>query len=179
MRTARDHIFERSAAANEIRNDLRSHLPRTLFLPVDRRDLLELLLAQSGIGDKTKSIARLLAQRSMDTPDGLREPLNSLARHCANVCERAGEVIEELDELLECGFRGREAGVVEKMLEALERSGANARAAASECTERLFQQEEHLKPVSVVLWHQLIRWLEELADQAVEVGECVRLLIAR
>ena len=179
VRTSRDRIFEHTAAADGMKNELRGHLPRSLFLPVDRRDLLEVLLAQSRISDKTKDIARLVGQRPMEAPERLRQPLASLAQRCSDVCEKAAGVIEELDELLECGFRGREATIVETMLADLEQNGTQTHAVASECSDRLFEQEDEMKPVSVVLWYQLIRWLDELSDQAVEVGECVRLLIAR
>jgi len=38
---AKDRIFEREAEADQIKNELRLHLPKSLFMPVDRRDLLE------------------------------------------------------------------------------------------------------------------------------------------
>jgi len=39
----KNRIFEREAAADEIKHQLRLHLPKSLFMPVDRRDLLEVL----------------------------------------------------------------------------------------------------------------------------------------
>ena len=38
---AKERIFELEERADEIKNQLRAHLPRSLLLPVDRRDLLE------------------------------------------------------------------------------------------------------------------------------------------
>ena len=39
----KDRIFENEARADEIKHELRLHLPKSLFMPVDRRDLLEIL----------------------------------------------------------------------------------------------------------------------------------------
>jgi uncharacterized protein Yka (UPF0111/DUF47 family) len=36
-----------------------------------------------------------------------------------------------------------------------------------------------LKPVSVMMWYQLIQWVGDLADYAEKVGDRLRLLIAR
>ena len=36
-------IFEKEQAADEIKNQLRGQLPKSLLMPVDRRDLLEVL----------------------------------------------------------------------------------------------------------------------------------------
>ncbi|MCB1871680.1 MAG: DUF47 family protein, partial [Gammaproteobacteria bacterium] len=45
----KDKIFEKEEAADELKNTLRHHLPKSIFMPVDRRDLLELLDMQDSI----------------------------------------------------------------------------------------------------------------------------------
>jgi uncharacterized protein Yka (UPF0111/DUF47 family) len=44
---------------------------------------------------------------------------------------------------------------------------------------RLFLHEDEIKPVSVMMWYQLIQWVGDLADYAEKVGDRLRLLIAR
>ena len=39
----RDEIFKLESEADDLKNELRSHLPRTMFLPVDRREVLMIL----------------------------------------------------------------------------------------------------------------------------------------
>lgn len=121
VRKAKDEIFEREAEADRIKNDLRAHLPNSLFMPVDRRDLLEILQGQDSIADTAQDIAGLLIERPMSVPDALKAPLCELAQRCTATCEHAGLVVEQLDELLEVGFRGPEAARVEGMLEELSR----------------------------------------------------------
>ena len=43
----------------------------------------------------------------------------------------------------------------------------------------LFQKEDEIKPVSVMFWYQMIQWIGDLADHSEEVGNRMRLLIAR
>jgi len=42
----------------------------------------------------------------------------------------------------------------------------------------LFDREDELKPVSVMMWYRIIEWIGDLADYAEKVGDHLRLLIA-
>ncbi len=179
VRALKDRIFEVEAEADTIKNELRSHLPKSLFMPVDRRDLLEVLQMQDSIADTAQDIAGLLVERPMELPDFLKDPFLALARRCVDACEQSGKIIEELDELLAMGFRGREATRVEEMVEELNRIEDETDQLGLELTHRLFEHEDELKPVSVMMWYQLIQWVGDLADFAEKVGDRLRLLIAR
>ena len=175
----KDKIFELENDADTIKNELRSNLPKSLFMPVDRRDLLEVLQMQDSIADTAQDVAGLLVERPMGLPEFLQEPLMTLAQRCVDACEHSGKIIEELDELLATGFRGREANRVEEMVEELNRIEDETDQLGLELTRRLFQHEDELKPVSVMMWYQLIQWVGDLADYAEKVGDRLRLLIAR
>ena len=175
----KDKIFDLENDADTIKNELRSNLPKSLFMPVDRRDLLEVLQMQDSIADTAQDVAGLLVERPMGLPEFLKEPLMTLAERCVDACEHSGKIIEELDELLATGFRGREANRVEEMVEELNRIEEETDQLGLELTRRLFQHEDELKPVSVMMWYQLIQWVGDLADYAEKVGDRLRLLIAR
>lgn len=179
LRRIKERIFEREAEADKIKNELRNHLPKSLFMPVDRRDLLDVLQMQDSIADTAQDIAGLLIERPMGFPEFMREPMQTLALRCVDVCEMSAAIIEELDELLAMGFRGHEATRVEEMVEALNRLEDETDELGLELARRLFQHEDEIKPVSVMMWYQLIQWVGDLADYAEKVGDRLRLLIAR
>jgi hypothetical protein len=175
----KERIFERERAADEIKNELRIHLPKSLFMPVDRRDLLEVLQMQDSIADTAQDIAGLLVERPMEVPEPLKEPLLVLTRRCVDTCEYAGKIIEELDELLETGFGGKEAGRVEEMVSELNIIEDETDELGLKLAHILFEHEDSIKPVSVIMWYRLIEWVGDLADYAEKVGDRLRLLIAR
>lgn len=179
VKSAKERIFEKEAEADEIKNELRNRLPKSLFMPVDRRDLLEVLQMQDSIADTAQDIAGLLVERPMEMPEFMQEPMQALALRCVDVCELSAKIIEELDELLAMGFRGREATRVEEMVGELNRLEDETDELGLELARRLFQHEDEIKPVSVMMWYQLIQWVGDLADYAEKVGDRLRLLIAR
>lgn len=174
----KDTIFEHEARADRIKNELRNHLPKSLFMPVDRRDLLEVLQMQDSIADTAQDIAGLLVERPMELPDFLQDPMIALTKRCVDVCQMSANIIEELDELVAMGFRGREASRVEEMVTALNKLEDETDELGIELSRRLFQHEDEIKPVSVMMWYRLIEWVGDLADYAEKVGDRLRLMIA-
>jgi predicted phosphate transport protein (TIGR00153 family) len=175
----KDLIFAKEQEADDLENDLRSKLPKSLFMPVDRRDLLELLDMQDYIADTAQDIAGLMVERDMTVPEGMADQLRVLVRRCVDTCNIATGIIEQLDELLEMGFRGREASKVDDMVRELSAIEDETDVLGMDLARALFAQEDKLSPVTVMFWYQMIQWVGDLADYAEKVGDRMRLLIAR
>jgi len=176
---AKERIFEQEAEADRLKNELRLQLPRSLFMPVDRRDLLELLLLQDHIANRAQDIAGLLIERNMTIPEFMTAPLLALTIRCIETCEHTATVIGELDELLAMGFRGREAEKVDAMLGELNTIEDETDELGIVLARALFEHEDEMNPVSVIMWYRLIEWIGDLADYAEKVGDHLRLLIAK
>jgi predicted phosphate transport protein (TIGR00153 family) len=175
----KNRIFEKEAEADKIKHELRASLPKSLFMPVDRRDLLEVLQLQDTIANTAQDIAGLLIERKMNIPEFLRTPLAELTERCIDTVELSAKVIEELDELLAIGFRGREVDRVDAMLVNLNEVEDETDELGIKLARALFDHESELDPVSVMMWYQIIEWVGDLADYAEKVGDHLRLLIAK
>jgi len=173
----RHEIDELEHEADRIKHEIRSHLPRRLMLAVERRDLLEILDFQDSIADTAQDIAGLVDQRSMTVPPELAEGLTDLVRRVVSACEHANRIIEELDELVETGFAGREAARVEEMITELSHIESDTDQLAERAQRKLFAIEDRLG-VGTVFWYDLINAVARMADFAERVGNRLRLLIA-
>jgi predicted phosphate transport protein (TIGR00153 family) len=172
-------IDDLEGKADRLKNDLRAHLPRRLLLPVDRRDLLEILDLQDSMADTAQDVAGIFLERPMPVPESMRRPLTELVRAVGRTCEQAGSVVDQLDELVELGFRGREVDRVEGMIDDLGNLEGETDRLGVDLTRELFRLEPELPPVTVMLWYHLIDWIGDIADNAEKVGNRLRLLIAR
>ncbi len=178
QRTA-DVIDRLEDDADLVKNELRDHLPRSTFLPVDRRDLLELIHTQDSIADMTQEVGGLLTLKSLRLPDELRDDVLDLVGRVCEACATVLTVGTELTRLAETTIEGARAGHILGLIEELDRSETRADVAGRRLVRRLFSLEDHMSPVDVMLWYQIFYTAGHVADAAESVGNHVRLLIAR
>ncbi len=175
----KDKIFAQEDEADKLKNQLRAQLPKSLFMPVDRRDLLELLQMQDSIADTAQDIAGLMMERNMEVLDEMKEPLLKLVSRCVETCDFAANIISEMDELVEAGFGGNDASRVGDKVDELNRIEDETDELGMALAKTLFANEDKMSPVSVIFWYQLIQWIGDLADYSEKVGDRLRLLIAK
>lgn len=179
---AEKHIVRIStleSEADDLKNELRAHLPKSLFMPVDRRDLLEILDFQDTIADTAQDIAGVFNERAMDVPKQLAEPLRALVDRCVDACDQSDKIINELDELVATGFRGRESDAVSDMVDELNGIESDTDKMGADLARKLFSLEKEMTPVSVILWYDIIKMIGGVADYSEKVGNRLRLLMAR
>lgn len=166
-------------AADTLKRDIRLHMPKGIFLPVSRSDLLELLSAQDRVANKAKDIAGIILGRKMHFPKKIAPQILEFLKRSVMASAQAAKAIRELDELLEAGFRGSEVSVIEKMLRKLDKIENETDDLQREIRRILFAVEKDLAPIDVMFLYKIIEWIGDLADRAQHVGGRLQLLLAR
>lgn len=175
----KDKISQFEKEADLIKRDLRLHLPTGLFLPVSRTDLLELLSAQDRIANKAQDIAGLIVSRKMIIPASLAPVFMPFLDRSLEASKQACKAINELDDLLESGFRGNEVKIVEEMIMTLDKIEHDSDEKLADVRHRIFELEKELPAIEVVFLYKLVQWIGDLADHAQTVGGRLQILIAR
>ena len=175
----RKRIYGLENEADDIKNELREHLPKSIFMPVDRRDLLEILDLQDSIADTAQDIAGMMVVRNMKLPEPVHKPIMELTQRCVDACNQLAKIMEEMDELLETGFRGPEADKVMYMIDELNKIETDTDVQAIAVMRLLFEHEDEIGPVSTIMWDRVIHWIGDLANFAERAGNRHRLLLAR
>ena len=165
--------------ADDMKRELRLHLPNSLFMPFSRSDLLELLNVQDRLANHAKDIAGMVLGRQMGFPDTIAPLYMEFLERNIEASRQANTAIHELDELLETGFSGNEIKLVETMITKL--------AAIEHATDEqqiklrhvLFDLEKTLPPVDVMFLYRIIEWTGNLADDARDIGDRLQVLLAR
>lgn len=165
--------------ADELKKTLRLNLPKGLFMPVERTDLLALLSSQDKIANKAKDIAGLITGRKMDFPESIWDDLKNYLQRSLDASTQAGKAIQQLDELLESGFKGREVKIAEEMVIKLDDIENEADVLQIKIRRRLFELEVNLPAVNVIFMYKVIDWIGDLADLSQQVGSRLELLLAR
>ncbi len=166
-------------SADDLKSDVRTNLPKSLFLPVHRTDLLELLSTQDQLANRAKDVAGLMLGREMEIPESLVVEVRAYFQESLLASNQALKVINELDELLETGFRGREVDLVEGLIEELDALEHQTDVSQISLRAKLFQMEGSLPPVHVMFLYKIIDQIGDLADISQKIGGRLLLLIAR
>jgi len=116
----RSNISKLEGKADKIKKDLRLNLPKNLLMPVHRSDMLDLIGRQDKIANCTKDISGIMMGRKMVIPEAMAEIILEYAETAVATSAQALKAINEMDELLSTGFRGRELVLVEGLIEELD-----------------------------------------------------------
>ena len=112
------------------------------------------------------------------TDADLEEDIDEFAVECVDACRQARQVVRELDELLDTGFRGRETDRVRTMVREIDVTERRCDEIEAAIRARLYSLEAGLSPVDVVFMYRVIEWIGDLANHAERVGHRLDQLLA-
>ncbi len=165
--------------ADDLKRELRLNLPRSLFMPVARTDVLEMLSVQDRIANKARDISGLMLGRRMVIPEPLQELYLSFVDRCLEAVAQAHKTVNELDELFETGFSGSEIDLVMGMIKKLDEIENDSDSLQVRIRAELLEVEKDLPPIDVMFLYKIIDRTGDLGDLAQRVGSRLHLMIAR
>jgi predicted phosphate transport protein (TIGR00153 family) len=163
--------------ADLTKNDIRNHLPKSIFLPIDRAHFLEILSIQDSIADKAEDIGILLTLRPLESFDRFHTDLVELFRKNELVFINAKQIIEEIDELLESSFGGIEAEKVKAMVEQTAYKEHDADVMKQVFMKRLFTNGDQLSVPVFYLWMRLIEEVGALSHLSERLANRIRMIL--
>lgn len=175
----RNHIARLEHEADDLKKELRLHLPKGLLMPVARGDILEMLTIQDHIANRAKDIAGIVFGRKMQFPSQVHQLYIKFLNRCLDASTQAYKVIHQLDNLLETGFKGQEVSTVEEMIYQLDAIENDTDAMQVAIRYELFQIEKQLNAVDVMFLYKIFDWTGDLADRAQRVGGQLQVMLAK
>jgi len=174
----REEIERLEHEADDLKKEIRLNLPKSLFMPVPREDLLELLLVQDKIANRTKDVSGIVLGRKMQIPSACAEQFLEFVDRNIDAAKQARKSVRELDELFTVGFRGAEVDLVEGMIEELDNIETDTDNKQAALRASVFEIEGSLNPVDVIFLYKVIELTGEIADMAERVGRRLELLLS-
>ena len=173
------HIANLENMADELKRDLRINLPKSLFLPVSRTDILTIITLQDWIANKSKDIAGIIIGRHMEFPISIVKIYSAFLNRTLDAVTQAKKAINELHELFESGFHGNEIDIINAMIIELDAIEHDTDQQQIQIRSELFKLEQTLPPVHVMFLYKVMDWTGELADHAHSLGGQLQVLLAR
>ncbi len=164
--------------ADDLKKEVRLHLPKSLFMPVPREDLLELLLVQDKIANRARDVAGIVMGRRIEIPEQIADDYLEFVDRVIDATKQAKKSVHELDELFTSGFRGAEAKLVEGMIEELDRIETDTDERQVGLNRGLFKIEDSMSPIQAIFLYRTIEKTGDIADMAERVGRRLELLLS-
>ena len=178
MAEVRAQIEALENEADDLKKEIRLHMPKSLFMPVPREDLLELLLVQDKIANRTKDVSGVIMGRKMVIPDAISEKFIEFVESNIDAAKQARKSVRELEELFTAGFKGAEVELVSELIEELDAIETHTDGQQTEIRSALFEIEKTLDPIDAMFLYEVIEITGEIADMAERVGRRLELLLS-
>ena len=172
-----EEISSLEHAADEVKHDIQNHLPRGMFLAVDRGKLLEILSVQDSIADKAENLGALLTLKAMASPPEFETQFQAFLKKNMQAFEAARGINRELDELLTTSFGGAEAHRVVDMVQTVAKYEHEADRLQHDLLKSLFANEGKLSHGEFYLWTRIFRQVSELSNLSERLANRVRTLL--
>ena len=148
-------------------------------MPVERGDLLELVTQLDKLANYAKDISGRVIGRKLHVPEQIQTEFLAYVRRSLDSSDQARRVIDEMDQLLETGFRGREVNFVNDMINELDKIEDDTDHMQIVLRRTLLDLEASYNPIDMMFLYKIIEWVGVLADQAQRVGSRIELMLAR
>lgn len=174
-----DTICRFEKLADEQKKQIRLHMPRSFFMAIPRNDLLLMVALQDEIANTVQDIAGLMLGRELQFPQEVAEKITGFVGGAVAVIQETQLIINELDELLESGFGGKEIDLIEKLIHKVEGLEGDNDTLQIRIRAKLRSVEKDLFPVDVMFMYKVIELIGHLADAAKKAGDHIHIVVAR
>ena len=164
--------------ADQIKGNLRAHLPGFIFLPVKRGDFLMLLREEDSILDYAEDVANLMVMRHTPVPKDIRQDFLKHAKKVVETAEAFEKAVMNIKDLLETSFGKREREQTKKMIHHVHRKEWEADQIEAELSKKLFNYEG-LDPISIIHLLKIVDRMDQIANHAENAGDWLRAMLAK
>ena len=147
-------------------------------MPINRRDLLEMLDMQDSIADVAQDIVILLNIRKMKLPEELSQDVIQFVKKSQDVCYLARGLTQEFGDVIESGFGRHEIKKLLEMIDNVSIAETEADNLEDALVRRLYEVEEKMNYVDAVFWYKIFELIGDIADFSKKTGNRLRLMIA-
>lgn len=169
-----EKISKQEHLADLTKNDIRNHLPKGLFLAIDRGSLLEILSLQDKIADKAEDIAVLTTLKTLPVIESFWEPFIDFLHQNIATVDAAHQIIKELHTLLESSFGGIEAEKVRAMVDQVAFQEHQADLLQRDLLRKFFALDSGLTLSTFHLWQRIFESTASLSNTAESLAHRLR-----
>jgi predicted phosphate transport protein (TIGR00153 family) len=178
-----DEIYQRISKieheADEIKAEIRDGLPKSVFLPVDRGDMLKHIKQQDLVADCAEDVGVLLTIRRTRIHPGLKPQLLLFIDKVIETSEQLERLAEAFQALVKASFGGPEVDKVLELIRDVDRKEWESDQLQIALAKEMFRIEKELDPVTIEMYLRVFKALGDIANHAQSAADNLRMMISR
>lgn len=165
--------------ADQIKSNVRNHLPGFVRMPVDKSLFLQTLSEQDRILDAAEDAAIWMSMKPFAGTDDIRAGLRSLLAKVIETGMAYQEAVENMKDVLETGFVSRERTEEKELIHRVHELEHETDVIGRELSRNLFNSEKDVGAIGVYHLLKLANMIGNIADSAENAGDRLRAMMAR
>ncbi len=165
--------------ADIIKSNLRNHLPKTLFMPVDKGKFLWALREQDKILDHAENLVKMLDLRHTKIPKELQENFIEHFKQVMNTVKAMEDAVCNIRDLVETSFVKREREQTKQFVYKVHEFEWKADELKYTLTKGIYKLEKKLNPMDTYHLLKIADWVDDIADHSENVADWLRSMIAK
>ena len=166
----REEICRFEGLADELKQDVRSNLPRGLWMSVSRADLLELVRVQDKMANGVKEVSGISLGRQLAFPAAMTSEVADFIDVVVQVSRVVVKIIGATRELSRSAFGTRQTNVILDFVSQVEADERRSDEMQATLRARLREYEAELSAVDAIFLYQLLAAIGDIADNAEKVA---------
>ncbi len=163
--------------ADLTKNDIRNQLPKSIYLPVDRGNLLDILSLQDSIADNAEDVAVLLTLAPLELSPLFREEFIDFLKANIASYDLVHQIIKEMHELLESSFGGNEAEKVKEMVDKVAYKEHEVDLLQRKLLKKFFSADPQLSQTAFHLWQKIFEAVGAISNISEKLANRVRTML--
>ncbi|MGB1696797.1 MAG: TIGR00153 family protein [Thermoplasmatota archaeon] len=165
--------------ADQIKSNVRNHLPGFVRMPVDKSLFLQALSEQDGILDAAEDAAIWMTMKPFTGTDEVKEGLKTLLTKVVETGAAYQAAVENMKDVLETGFVSRERAEEKELIHRVHELEHETDVLGRSLSKELFAAEATLGATGVFHLLKLANMIGSIADSAENAGDRLRAMMAR
>lgn len=179
VKTIAKQIMHMEHEIDELKNEIRDHLPKSIFLPLDRKEFLTILSRLDGIADDIEDLAILFTLRHMTIPEGCEGLIFEVWDKVKATFAECRKLIEGFDDLISSGFAGPMADEFHQMVNAVNILEWESDKRVYKASQAILALEGSESPIAIMMWMKILDKMGDVADSCESMAKGIRLTLAK
>ena len=150
--------------ADQIKVDIRNHLLRRFFMPIDKSEVLEILSLQDSLADTAEDVCKIMTLKKLPFKDEFREEFDEFVKLNVDAFNMVASIMAQLDELIESGFGGSEGEKIRALAHDVAFAEHKADLVQMSLLKKLYAYDTEMTVGEFHLWMRLTRVMSRISN---------------